>query len=190
MKLCGVKMKKRYCLKQLLYSRFHKERVLFQQSTDMIRGILAVVHTKEICSLGNLLCFFALWCVFWDQGKEEKVNYADVDVRDRKHFIYCIKQNLEDFMCFFFFFSYFVIESSFFSNSCIENLILCCSVLEFSSFPHSGFLYVCHHGLCSTVTGLRYCGRSRETDIKLSYYYCTFGKKKITVEYFRFEINR
>lgn len=104
MKLCGVKMKKRYCLKQLLYSRFHKERVLFQQSTDMIRGILAVVHTKEICSLGNLLCFFALWCVFWDQGKEEKVNYADVDVRDRKHFIYCIKQNLEDFMCFFFFF--------------------------------------------------------------------------------------
>lgn len=27
----GVNMKK-YCLKQLLYSRFHKEHVLFQQS--------------------------------------------------------------------------------------------------------------------------------------------------------------
>lgn len=72
MKLCGVKMKKRYCLKQLLYSRFHKERVLFQQSTDMIRGILAVVHTKEICSLGNLLCFLPFGVCFGIKVKKKR----------------------------------------------------------------------------------------------------------------------
>lgn len=132
--------------------------------------------------------------MFWDQGKEKKVKYDDVkSERHRKHFIYK-KQKWEDFyVLFFFFFLLFVIESSVLkSNPCIENLFLCCSVLEFISFPHSGFLFVCQCGLCSTVTGLRYCGRLRGTDIKLSYYYCTFGKKKkktITVENFRFEIN-
>lgn len=54
---------------------------------------------------------FFLWCVFWDQGKEEKVNYADVkSERHRKHFIY--KTEYGGFLCFIFFF--FVIESSVF----------------------------------------------------------------------------
>lgn len=150
-----------------------------------------MVRVKEICSLG-ILIFSFLWCVFWDQGKEKKVKYDDVkSERHRKHFIY--KTEVGGFLCFvFFFFLLFVIESSVLkSNPCIESLFLCCSVLEFISFPHSGFLFVCQCGLCSTVTGLRYCGRLRGTDIKLSYYYCTFGKKKktITVENFRFEIN-
>lgn len=47
---------KRYCLKQLLYSRFHKERVLFQQSA-VDQGEPSMVREKEICSLGN--CFFS-----------------------------------------------------------------------------------------------------------------------------------
>lgn len=152
-----------------------------------------MVRVNEICSLGIL--FFFSWCVFWDQGKEEKVKYDDVkSERHRKHFIY--KTEIGGFLCFFFFLL-FVIESSVLkSNPGIENLFLCCSVLKFISFPHSGFFFfffVCQRGLCSTVTGLRYCGRLRETDIKLSYYYyCTFGEKKkktITVENFRFEIN-
>lgn len=55
--------------------------------------------------------------MFWDQGKEEKVNYADVQSeRHRKHFIYK-KQNLEDFYVFFFSFVFFVIESSVFFES-------------------------------------------------------------------------
>lgn len=71
------------------------------------------------------------------------------------------------FLCLFFF--SFVIESSVFEVEPLHRKpFLCCSVLEFSSFPHAGFIFVCHHGFCSTVTGLRYCGQLRETDIKLS----------------------
>lgn len=97
-----------------------------------------------------------------------------------------IKQNLEDFYVFFFFLFFFCkwILSFSKSNPCIENFFLCCSVLEFSSFLTLAFFLFCQRGLCSTVTGLRYCGRMRETDIKLSYYYyyCTFGKKKIQLQ--------
>lgn len=43
----------------------------------------------------------------------------------------------------FFFFLLFVIESSVLkSNPCIEKLFLCCSVLEFISFPLAFFLSV------------------------------------------------
>lgn len=45
---------KRYCLKQLLYSRFHKEGLLLQQSA-VDQGEPSVVRVKEICSLGNCL---------------------------------------------------------------------------------------------------------------------------------------
>lgn len=67
-----------------------------------------MVQVKEICSLGNFFFFFSLllfflWCVFWDQGKEEKVNYADVKSElHRKHFIY--KTEFGGFLCLFFFF--------------------------------------------------------------------------------------
>lgn len=53
--------------------------------------------------------------MLWDQGKEEKVNYADVkSERHGKHFI--DKTELGGFLCFLFFFSssFFVIEFSVF----------------------------------------------------------------------------
>lgn len=111
----GVNMKK-YCLKQLLYSRFHKERILFQQSA-VDRGNRSSERNLLIRKLFYFFLFFLffLWCVFWDQGKEEKVNYADVkSERHRKHFIY--KNRIwRIFMFFvFFFFFFFVIESSVF----------------------------------------------------------------------------
>lgn len=60
-----------------------------------------MVPQKDIRSLGNFFFFFLLWCVFWDQGKEEKVNYADVkSERHRKHFI--DKTEFGGFLCFFF----------------------------------------------------------------------------------------
>lgn len=96
------------------------------------------------------------------------------------HLLY--KKKFGGFLCIFFFFSYFVTESSVFEVKipALKTYFYVVVFLEFSSFPHSGFIFVCQHGLCSTVTGLRYCGRLRETDIKLSYYYyyCTFGKRK------------
>lgn len=73
---------------------------------------MQVVQVKEICSIGNCFIlffiffffFFFLWCVFWDQGKEEKVNYADViSERHRKHFIY----KTEFYVFFFCLFSFF-----------------------------------------------------------------------------------
>lgn len=86
----------------------------------------------------------------------------------------------------YFSFLFFVIESSVFRIPALKTyfyVVVFWSSFFFFFFPHSGFLFVCQRGLCSTVTGLRYCGRLRETDIKLSYYYyyCTFGKKTITV---------
>lgn len=50
--------------------------------------------------------FFSSFGVFWDQGKEEKVNYADVKYeRHRKHFIY--ETEFGGFLCFLFFFFFF-----------------------------------------------------------------------------------
>lgn len=104
----GVNMKK-YCLKQLLYSRFHKERILFQQSA-VDRGNRSSERNLLIRKLFYFFLFFLffLWCVFWDQGKEEKVNYADVkSERHRKHFIY--KNRIwRIFMFFVFFFFFFL----------------------------------------------------------------------------------
>lgn len=99
----GVNMKK-YCLKQLMYFRFHEDQLLDREnhssgSTErhpLIRKLFFL-----------LFFFFFLWCVFWDQGKEEKVNYADVkSERHRKHFI--DKTEFGGFLCLFFFSSSFL----------------------------------------------------------------------------------
>lgn len=76
----------------------------------LIRGNHSSGSSERNLLLRKLLIFF-LWCVFWDQGKEEKVNYADVkSERHRKHFIY--KTEFGGFLCIFF--SFFVSESSVF----------------------------------------------------------------------------
>lgn len=148
---------KTYCLKQLMYFRFHEDQRLIRGTSQVVRET-SLLFRKKL----NFL-FLPLVCVFWDQGEEEKVNYINV----KSESISSIKSEYGGFLCFFF--SSFVIESSVFE---VESLhwkpFLCCSVLEFRSFPHAGFVFVCKHGFCSTVTGLRYCGQLRETDIKLS----------------------
>lgn len=107
----GVNMKK-YCLKQLMYLASIQNAYCFNSSVDEGDPF----EWKISAHLGN--CFFLffsffLWCVFWDQGKEEKVNYADVESeRHRKHFI-CKTEIWRIFMFFFSSF-FFVIESSVF----------------------------------------------------------------------------
>lgn len=73
------------------------------------------------------------------------MNYADVkSERHRKHFIY--KSESGGFLCIFsssFCFVFFVSDPQFSkSNPCIENLFLCCSVLEFNSFLTLAFFYL------------------------------------------------
>lgn len=100
----GVNMKK-YCLKQLMYFRFHEDQLL-------IAGTIG--STERHLLIRIFFLSFFLWCVLWDQGKEEKVNYADVkSERHGKHFI--DKTELGGFYVFFFFSSsFFVIEFSVF----------------------------------------------------------------------------
>lgn len=165
----GVNMKK-YCLKQLMYFRFHEDQLL-------IAGTIRLVPQKDVYSLEIFFFLSSFGVCYGIKVKRKRWTMLMLNLRDTGS-ISSIKQNLEDFYVFLFFLFFFVIEFSVFEVKSLHwKLFLCCSVLEFSSFPHSGFLFVCQRGLCSTVTGLRYCGRLRETDIKLSDYYCTFGKK-------------
>lgn len=55
--------------------------------------------------------------MFWDQGKEEKVNCAQLNLKDTGS-ISSLKQNLEDYYVFFP--SFFVIESSVFEDESLH----------------------------------------------------------------------
>lgn len=89
---------KRYCLKQLLYSRYHKERVSAVDQGEPS----SVVQVKEICSLGN--CFFSFLffgVCFGIKVKRKRWTMLMFNLRDTGS-ISSIKQNLEDFYVFFF----------------------------------------------------------------------------------------
>lgn len=99
----GVNMKK-YCLKQLMYFRFHEDQLLDRENHSSGSTERHPLIRKHFFFF---FFFFFLWCVFWDQGKEEKVNYADVkSERHRKHFI--DKTEFGGFLCLFFFSSSFL----------------------------------------------------------------------------------
>lgn len=88
LKLPWLEYEKRYCLKQLLYSRFHEERV----SQLLIRGNRSSGSSERNLLLRNLIFFFFYGVYFWDQGKEEKVIMLMIkSERHRKHFIYKTK---------------------------------------------------------------------------------------------------
>lgn len=66
--------KKRYCLKQLLYSRFHKGLLFQQWNSCWSGGTIRILLLKKLF----IAFLFFLWCVFWDQSKEERWKYDRV----------------------------------------------------------------------------------------------------------------
>ena len=150
-------------------------------------GHLSVGQVKGICSID-----IGLYLWDQDQGQEWTILMITLESLKATGSI-SFKAELEDFYVFFCFFFFCNLILSFRSwlpglktNFYFYVVVFWNSSIFF--FFLSGFLIVCQCGLCSTVTVLRYCGRLRETDIKLSYYYCTFGRK---IQWnSRFEINK
>lgn len=135
----GVNMKKRYCLKQLLYLDSIKN-VCCSNSQLLIRGNRS---SERSLLLRKLFIFFfsSFGVCFGIKVKRKRWTMLMFNLSDTGS-ISSTKLKLEDFYVISFLFCNWIL--SFRSQiPALKTLFLCCSVLEFSSFPHSGFRFVC-----------------------------------------------
>lgn len=91
----GVNMKK-YCLKQLMYFRFHEDQLL-------IAGTIRLVPQKDIYSLEFFFFLSSFGVCYGIKVKRKRWTMLMLNLRDTGS-ISSIKQNLEDFYVLFFFF--------------------------------------------------------------------------------------
>lgn len=164
-----------------MYSRFHAEHVV--PGVDLIWG----QYVDGLDELNEFSLAIVLIC-FKSEGKENckcknDKRSSQADVKTWKIFFFpflllviksvvVFRTEYLDWKQTFTFYvvvtwNYFLFFSFFFLILPITFLFVCLFVRF--------ILLFCCRGLCSTVAGLRYCGRWRDTDIKLSAYYCTFG---------------